>query len=229
MARLVDENFEGAGYEGTWAETVSGSNTLDEDSAIPGAPPLGSGSQCLKSILVNASNPNAVAFTSDVDSNQNVNYVRIFLYVETEGFSDGETAIIVVLRDSSGNPAAKILMAQTSGQLKIRYEYFSAGADQVTAFTDINTGQWYLVEYQYDITGSAFEWWLDDISQASGALSAAIRTPFDMGVGGLSYSGSGSSTWFIDLVVWDDTEKVGPEVAANKRRKAAMQNLYLMN
>ncbi|HDY89813.1 MAG TPA: hypothetical protein ENH82_17065, partial [bacterium] len=61
MARVVDESFEGAGYEESWSETAGAGNTIDEDSVIPGTPPPGAGSQCLKTIQAGT---NALAYAS---------------------------------------------------------------------------------------------------------------------------------------------------------------------
>ena len=56
MSRVLDEKFEGAGYQESWSETVGTGCTLDEDAATSDTgSPSGSNSQCLK-VIGNGSN-----------------------------------------------------------------------------------------------------------------------------------------------------------------------------
>lgn len=221
MSILLDENFETIGYENTWEEIASGSNIVDENSALPvGDPPIGSGNQCLRIVCANAANPSALAINSDVNSNQDVNYVRFYFYFVVDGLSDGQGVILGTLRDSSGNLASYIQLLQVSGNLFLRYAYYSSGSFQFTGGSLVVTGQWYRVECQYDITGTAWEWRVDGASKASGSLSAAMRTPYDIIVGGVGYTGASVSGWYLDQVTWDDAAWIGVTTRLTRNTRA---------
>ena len=209
MARIIDENFEGTGYEETWAETVTAGNTLDEDAAIPGTPPTGSGSQCLKAIFAVATS----AFAEQTKTNQNISYVRYYLYVETEGLADGHIISLVNLRTTTGTAICAVQVGQNAGVLQARYNYYSSGAYQTTAWVNINIAQWYRLEFKYDLTNMLWEWKIDGVSQTSGSLAAATYTPGRMRIGGTQTTVTGTTTLYQELVVWDDTNWVGEESA----------------
>ena len=212
MARLIDENFEGTGYEESWTETMYAGNTLDEDSTIPGTPPTGSGSQCLKAIMVAGTNLDA--YTTRVVSNQNIIYARAYVYFETEGFNNTETSGgILRCNNSAVALAFRIIIGQNSGVFQARLDYYSASAIQSTAWVNISLGQWYRFEVQYDITNNLWEWRIDGTTQHSGSLSANTRIPYNLIVGILTTTSSGTTTTYTDLVAWDDTTWVGAESA----------------
>jgi len=205
MARLIDENFEGNGYEESWTETVSIGNTLDEDSAIPGTPPVGSNSQCLKAIFTSGA---TYAYAARIIGNNNIVYIRGYIYLSEEGLNDNQLIQNLVLSDSSSLVCGRIDIAQIAGVLQIRFSYYSAGAVQSTAFVNFSLNTWYRIEFQYDITNLLWEWRIDGITKNSGSLSAATRTPNGLLIGTV-HTGSAQSTLYTDLVVWDDTTWVG--------------------
>lgn len=205
--RIIDEGLEGTGYEESWAETVTAGNTLDENSVIPGTPPIGAGSQCLKAIFVAGA---AFAYALQIKTNQNINYVRNYLYMSEEGLNNNQIVNQMQLLDSAGLAASSIQFIQTAGALNLRFQYYSGGASQNTAEVGVSLNTWYRVEYKYDVTNMLWEWELDGVSQASGALSAATKTPNRMRIGGSS-NGSAQSTVYNDLAVWDNTNWVGEE------------------
>ena len=204
MARIVDENFEGTGYEESWSETVTAGNTLNEDAAIPGTPPTGAGSQCLNAILT----PGATnAFATQIKSATNINYLRVYLYISQEGLNNTQTITLFNLRNSSDSATAGIQLIQISGVVGIRYVYYSNGAYQVTAPVTGSLNTWYRIELQYDVTNMLWEWKIDGISQANGSLTGAVLTPDRLSIGG-NHNGAGTSNIYLDLVAWDNTDWV---------------------
>lgn len=221
MARLIDENFEGTGYEESWSEAVSAGCTLDEDSVIPGTPPTGAGSQCLKAIILNGTNENAYA--DRTLTNQNISYIRGYIYCSEEGLADTNVLRLLLLYDSSNTVVARVEIIQTSGALKLRFVYYSGGALQNTAQIAFSLNAWYRVEYKYDITNLLWEWKVDGVSQANGSLSAATKTPQKLSAGIRTVSGSPTqSTVYTDLVVWDDANWPGEEAGGGLSIPIAM-------
>lgn len=200
MARLIDENFEGTGYEESWIETVTSGNTLDEDSAIPGTPPSGSAAQCLKAIFTAGA---INAYAKRVIGDTNIAYIRGYLYLSQEGLNNNQNISTLVLGNSSSATVAQLVITQTAGVLKAYLQYYSNGALQSTTQVLMSLATWYLIEYRYDITNMLWEWKVDGVSQEVAALSAAIRTPNNLVIGG-GHGGSAQSTLYTDLVVWDN-------------------------
>jgi len=208
MARIIDENFEGTGYEESWSETVDTGCTLDEDASIPGTHPPGAGSQCAKAIVLNATANDAWA--EQIKTAQNISYCRVYIYVAEEGFADGNIAVIGRIGAAAG-VSASISIGQNSGVLQMRFSYYSSGAIQSTAWITISLNTWYRIEWRYDITNLLWAWRIDGITQHSGSLVAATRTPDRMlfGIGG--HTGAAQTTVYEDLVVWGDTTWIGAE------------------
>ncbi len=209
MTRIIDENFEGTGYEESWSETVTAGNTLDEDAAIPGTPPPGAGSQCLKAIFTAGA---VDAFASQVKSNQNINYIRGYLYLSEEGLNNTQVIAGLRLYDSTSALASDIIIGQNSGVLQMAYRKYTSGAFNTSAWVNISLNTLYRVEYQYDLTNLLWEWKIDGVSQSNGTLAAATRIPDRMRIGG-AHNGAAQSTLYTDLVVWDNAGWVGAESA----------------
>ena len=212
MARIINESFEGTGYEESWSETIETGCTLDEDVSIPETAPPGAGNQCLKAIVVDSTDNNAYA--TQTKSNQSTSYVRFYFYLGAEGYNNGQLASICNLQDSGVGYAAKIEMGQIAGVFGLRYTYRSSGVDNSTALIAVSLSQWHLIEFKYDITGTAWEWRIDGDVQHSGSLSAAIRTPDSLVIGIIVSTGSTGATIYEDLIVWDDAAWVGPSGSA---------------
>ncbi len=209
MARIIDESFEGTGYEESWTETIDTGCTLDKDASIPGTPPPGSGSQNLKSIVVDNTNNNAYA--DQLKTNQNISFVRAYVYLSQVGFGNNQGFQGLSILDSSNNPAGRIQIALISGVGKIRFQYYSNGVMQSTSFINLTINTWYRIEYQYDITNMLWGWKIDGVSKANGSLVSATRTPQKMRVGITSHTGTNNTTLYTDLVVWDNADWVGAQ------------------
>lgn len=209
MARIVDESFEGTGYEETWVELVDTGCTVDEDSSIPGTPPIGIGSQCLNSIVTDATNNDAS--TLQTKTNQNISYIRGYLYVSAEGFSNNQGFATLNIQTTTGTLVARIDILQLSGVLSSRFVYWSSGAQQATAGVAISLNTWYRIEYQYDTTNLLWEWRINGVTQHSGVLAATTGTPDRLRIGIIGNTGTTGATMYTDRVAWDDTEWVGAE------------------
>ncbi|HDY67754.1 MAG TPA: hypothetical protein ENH85_08185 [Candidatus Scalindua sp.] len=213
MARIIDENFEGTGYEETWAETIDAGCTLDEDSVLPGSAPypVGAGSQCLKAIVLDATYADAYALQTK--TNQNISYIRGYVYLSEEGLADNQYFYSFVLADGASAVVSRIQIAQISGVLNVRFSYYSNSAIQNTAFTNISLNTWYRIEYKYDITNLLWEWRINGVLRNSGSLVANTRTPQKLLIGIQFNIGVAQSTLYTDLVVWDDAAWVGGELS----------------
>lgn len=211
MTRLVDESFEGVGYEESWAETIDTNCTLDEDSTpLPGTAPNGAGSYCLKAITENATNRIARALRT-VSSDQDISYIRGYVYLDVEGMDNLQKIDTLMLASNSNKFVACPRIAQIAGALKIQFRYYSNGAENVTAFVNFSLDTWHRIEYKYDITNLAWSWKMDGVVQHSGSLQATMNTPRKLLVGIISCTGTAGATMMTDLVAWDDTDWLGEE------------------
>ncbi|MBU4069594.1 MAG: DUF2341 domain-containing protein, partial [Nanoarchaeota archaeon] len=205
--RLGEESFEGTGYELSWSESIDAGCTLDPNSAIPGTVPPGSGSECLKSIVLDATYNDAYAITGPGDNN--IWYVRGYLYLSEEGLSDNQGFFTLRTGNTADNLVAAIQSLQSGGVLYVRFQYYSSSAVQSTDVVALSLNTWYRFEYKYDITNTAWEWRINGDTQHSGALSADTRTPNRLQIGIRANSGTAQSTLYTDLVAIDDADWVG--------------------
>ncbi len=205
-ARIIDENFEVTGAYGYdmagWTEVVDPGCTLNEDAAIPGTAPTGAGNQCLKAVVSDATNNDAYAVQTKTD--QNISYVRGYLYVAQEGLNDGQVLSTLGLFTGANERVACIQIGQSTGLLKLRFQYYSNGTLNNTGMLTIALNTWYRVDYLYDITNLDWHVRIDGIIKASGKLVAPTRTSQKMITGILGNEGAASSMLYTDLVVWED-------------------------
>ena len=78
MTRLINQNFEGTGYDNgeSWSEGTDANCITNEDFAVPGTKPPGAGDQCLRSYIVDVTDNDAYAYT-DLGSGQAINSPKI--------------------------------------------------------------------------------------------------------------------------------------------------------
>lgn len=212
-ARLLDESFEGTGYEESWTEVVNTGNTLDEDATIPGVPPSGAGSECVQAIVTDATTNNDT-YAYQTIGNRSTSYVRGYIYLDQEGFSDGQSLSTLELYNSANARVAGLLIGQVGGDVILKFQYYSGGNMRSTAGgVSLALDTWYRVEYKYDVAGLAWEIRIDGSTKASGSLADLTRTPDRMLVGIFGNSGTASTTLYTDLAVWDDSTWIGEEPA----------------
>jgi hypothetical protein len=174
---LIDESFEGAGYEEFSNGTVGSGCTLDPDAGIPGTPPSGSGSQCLQSI--SASTGFQSYAIRNLGSEQPKTFTSFYVYVGAEGLGLNSEKNIASLKDNGGNDAVIFkLFKGNAGNLRFRFSLYNNGVwynSNSTAAISLNN--WYKIDIRYDNTGvTVWEWRLDGITQDSGNLSGTHRT-----------------------------------------------------
>lgn len=209
-ARIIDENYEGVGYEETWTETIDSGCILDEDAAVPGTPPPDAGSECLKAVVANATNNLAYAIQAKADPN--ISYIRGYLYLDEEGLSANQYFVTLALYNYQPAVVARVLVGEIGGAYKLRFEYYSNGALR-TSWPDVTISMdtWYRVEYKYDLTYSDWEFRVDGATISSGSLQAPTLTPRTLVTGILNSTASLTTTLYTDLVVWDTSEWPGEE------------------
>ncbi len=205
MAIILAESFEWTGYEGSWIETVSPGCTLNPDSSIPTPVPNGAGSQCLRATTVNA-NDNANA--NQIINNQNISYVRTFIYLTS--MDSGSVASVIRLITSFGAVVAGIQMQFSSPNYQLRFQYYSEDALNATAWVNIALNTWYRIEFRYDITNMLWSWRINGTSQHSGSLGVTIRTPNQFRIGIMT--GASNTNIYHDLAAWDDAAWVGTRI-----------------
>ncbi|GAG50905.1 unnamed protein product, partial [marine sediment metagenome] len=76
--KLINESFETVGLSG-WTSVTDSGCSVDGDSFIPGTAPFAAGAECLKAFVVGGAANNAYIYKAV--SNQNINYVRGYLYL----------------------------------------------------------------------------------------------------------------------------------------------------
>jgi hypothetical protein len=174
LVPMIEESFEGAGYEEIWSENIGSGCSLDPDSAIPGTAPPDAGSECLKLI---SDTPDHEAYISlDYITEITKTFTRIYLYVEAEGLANGEGKYIGALEDSSGNYVILFSLNKSwGGQLQIRFSVYNDEAIE-QYYTAISKETWYKIDIKYDNVNDTWEWRLYDVDgvlldQAGGILT----------------------------------------------------------
>src|SRR3989304_171461 len=196
--RIVDEGFEGTGYEESWAETISGGNTLDEDSTTISC----IGSQSLKAITTSVAAPSAYATRTFGDVN--AVYAKAWVYISENGLTvASEIAKILDIRNSSGTSAARIELRNNTGTFQMRFVYYSNGSEVSTAGVTVAINTWYLIEFRYDTSLMLCGWTLNNTVKNTGHLTGAVLTPNRLIAGIVGYTGTAQSIVHIDSIVID--------------------------
>jgi hypothetical protein len=197
---IIDESFEGSGYEEFTNGIVSSGCTLNPDAGIPGTPPSGSGSQCLQS--VSAPSGYQAYATRVYGSEQPKTFTSFYLYVEAEDLNDGNNKVIGALQDGSATPNSVFILRlnQNAGQLRFNLQGYNAGS-LTNYFANITTGAWYKIDIKYDDTTNAWQWRVNGTNQPSGTLSGTHYTGiktwnFGFATTGQAYAG----TIYYDLI-----------------------------
>jgi hypothetical protein len=167
------ESFEGTGYENTWVEDV-GNGSIDPDSTTV-SPPSGGGSQVLEFVQASADYDAAVYL--DTGNDREISYTDLYYRNAAEDLGNGEETTLAQISSSTDFSTARwrITLYQTAAKLYFRvYVYTSGSLSLVDTSDQINQDTWYKISIKYDRTGTAWEWWLDNVSQASGSLSASL-------------------------------------------------------
>lgn len=196
--RIVNEGFEGTGYEGTWVETVSGGNTLDEDSTT--VPCFGT--QSLKAITTSIAAPSA--FAKRTFGNENSVYIRAWIYISQNGLTGvSEIANILDIRDSAETSIARIQLKNNAGLFQARFIYYSDGGEIATSGVVVAINTWYLMEFSYNINTMKWSWYLNNIVKGIGNLVGTVLIPNRLVTGIVNYTGAAQSIAHIDNITVD--------------------------
>jgi hypothetical protein len=197
---FIDESFEGTGYEETW----TGGGT-DPDSPIPGTPPVGAGSQCLKST------GNMAYATRDLGSEQPKTFTSFYLYVE--GLGDVNYKQIGVLRNSEWWEVFTLGLSKISGQLRFNLRLYTSSLTFTNYYANISENTWYRIEVIYDNVNNTWGWQVFDgvikIAENSGPLSIEHYNGIQEWTFGFMYIQPVTGSIYFDLVKanngsWDE-------------------------
>jgi hypothetical protein len=211
VPRIIDESFEGAGYEETWTETVSNGCSLNPDSPIPGTPPPGAGYQCLKSI----SAPTGYqAYTiRDYGSEQPRTFTRFYLYVANIVLNDGQFKTIGALRNSTNSDVFVFRLNQNAGQLRFNFRVYNSG--WTNYYADISLNTWYRIEVKYNNISNTWAWRLDGATKNCGRLTGTHLTGIQKwGFGFWDSTQTITGTIYFDLIAVKNDDWLGEEQSA---------------
>jgi len=213
MAKLLSENFETTGLSG-WSTVVDPNCTINGDYRIPGIRPFGSGSQCLRTQTQNSNNNQAYIYKAV--SNQNVNYVRGYIYVSTT-LGLNKYFDTLLLLTSGTSRVAVIRVINVSGQLGLRFRYYSEGMTKATGYCPIDYRKWYRVEYKYDRNALQYECRVyntvngSKLWSTSGALIETTAVAYYFVAGIYNSITTTETVLYSDMVAWDNATWVGDE------------------
>jgi hypothetical protein len=174
---IIHESFEGSGYEEGFTETVGTGCTLDEDSTIPGTPPIDFGSQCLKSVS------NATGYEAKADllysTEQAKTFTTFYVYIESEDLAaDGSYKDIATLYDSNASEGLTFRLYK-GGQANLKFKFRlknNGSTSLVYTSTALTLNTWYKIGIKYDDTDNTYEFTIDDSTVSSGSLTGVHAT-----------------------------------------------------
>lgn len=215
MTRQWDEKFEGTGYEETWSygETVGAGNTLDED-ADPSdvGSPAGWDSQCLKAINADSNQCQVAHAPGD----HTWAYYRMEFVLTTWEVIVDEIKI-ANLADDGQSEIVVVVLAETDGEGEkiIRFKIdHDGGGLSIFASDPISFNTLYRVEWKFDISGNAWEWRINDVTQDSGSLTSTHATLLGEFALGFIDSGIRTATIYLDNYAIDDADWLGSDAPA---------------
>ena len=193
---LYSTSFEETGTETDWTQLQG---TCDWDSAIPGAAPTGSGSECVDRTSSAAAEVFSYTYGSDIP----ISYTRFYMYVTDRLATFGN---YIQTRDSSDSADEVTFYITQGGTVtNILLSMFDNNINDTTmdTWTDFQLNTWYCIEVKYDVTGSSWEWWIDGVSEGSGALTGTLTSGAK--IYRLGQPGVDTATVYYDLFAIDDS------------------------
>jgi hypothetical protein len=165
MTILINEYFEGTGYEETWTETVGGSNSIDEDalSSDVGSPD-GWGLQCLH-IDIPTLDANAYTYRS-LGTPAGISYTRVDIIITAESLSSGENNVLLYLMNPAFSTVFALSLNQNGGGLAFILNSKHDGTNNFyQGFPTVTVGTRYRLEFKWDATANKWAWKIDGWSQ----------------------------------------------------------------
>lgn len=204
---LLEESFEGVGYEETWTEQV-GTNAgcvVDEDNTDV-ARPTGGGDQILK--LVKVITPNGTSAGScariihDYGSVQPIVYADFYVMINAHGLASNGNAVALFRLNDGAQDAMGIELINNAGSIQfeiwsyrnstINYEFYPESGS-------ITLNQWYHIQMSYDVTNGTYSTVIDGINVWAGSIVGTSATGTRYVYVG-SYSDIHTITAYFDLV-----------------------------
>lgn len=215
---LLEENFEGTGYEDTWIEAI-GTNAgclVDEDNADV-ARPTGGGSQVLKLVKVITPTGTAAAskaFTQRIlANNKPIMYIDFYVLINAHGLaSDGDKVAVFAGKADNYNTAFEVFLQQIGTDIR-----FNIAPRAISSFSfgtakgagSITLDQWYHFQILYDVTNHLYSVAIDGTNVQSGA----VPEPYIGGIRRL-YVGDDTNvktaTYYFDMVNVSSTNFYSP-------------------
>ena len=198
---LVDEGYEGTGYEETWTEIIGSGCTADEDSAGPGTLPTGGGSQCLN---ITKTATIAPTYTLRSITGTNSLYARAYIYIGAEALTNNQNYdhIFAIQYNNTDGFIGVMLRKSASGQLQLQPNYQTSGGWINLTAVSVSVGQWYSVELYVNQGTDAVQWWVNgtSIDSVSGFNWMVTQQPNTIMVGYRQAAAARTGTIYYDLV-----------------------------
>lgn len=160
----VEESFDPAGYDNSWAETVSAGCIVNEDYAAPAL--TGFNNQSLR-ISTDTAYDNAYTIFTDSQDNA-VSYFRV--YVDVVSHSAAVWSNIIFAFSTANTQIWSVSIYNNAGQLQLRCTLSGVGSS-TSQNISANTG--YRIEIKSNNTANAFECLLDGNSFYTSTSSPA--------------------------------------------------------
>jgi hypothetical protein len=147
---VINESFEGTGYQNTWTETTN----PDEDAALPGTSPCsGLGSQCLSVVFSGATRPIATWDRGSI-KNSGTEYYRVYLYIasSTIAITDRLYPIVGTESATSTDDAWAVRLLNNAGQLELAPGNIGSAFGSAIS---VSTSTWYRVEIKWTYSTAA--------------------------------------------------------------------------
>jgi len=199
---LLDESFEGTGYEHSWAETIGAneSNLVDEDNTDV-ARPSGGGSQVLK--IVKDITPTATASASraitihDMGSIEPTVYVDFYVMINAHGLTSNLNELLLCSLDGGSLMTGHLSIINVSGDIKFAYNDSNYPYALYPTSGSITLDQWYHIQMSYDVTNETYSCLIDGNYIYGGIISGTPST-------GTQYITLGSPSNIFTLTAYFD-------------------------
>ena len=217
MAVVIDECYEGEGYEESWnGESVSAGCTYDEDYDTSNVgSPSGWADDCLR-VALTAGSDNS--YNSINFADQAVSYLRVSIVVVSSSLTSGQEAWFCACEDNGGSETAYHLYLHNDGSnlkfiIKSRHD---GSSNTYTGFPNVATSTKYIIEVKWDANANAWAWRIDGVDQpndqddsdpveSEGVLSDTHATVIDRTYIG-TYNTDNAAEYCVDMVtIQDDT------------------------
>ncbi len=198
---LIDESFEGDGYEEFVTGTVGSGCSLDPDylhSAIPATPPPDAGSECLK---VTANVGKQAYAKRDYGSELPRTRTSFYLYVDTEDLADGSNKNIGILDDNSGINVLVFRLNKNGTQLRFNLQIYNNGWKN--NYYNISKGVWYKIDVKYDDIDNIWEWRVDGITQPCTGGCSLLGGVHYTGIRTWNFGFMGTGTSITGIIYYD--------------------------